>query len=101
MSAQANANGEHATETLTYEIGLDVALAGFTKNPIEYEKYSAGANANARHSYGLGPDVGIGAPNVARRSAQYDPAAAMFDYADVNHDGGIDQAEFSTLMRSL
>ena len=89
------------TETITYPIGLDVALAGFTENPIEYEKYTGGVNANEGHRYGLGPDVGIGAPNVARNSQQYDPAAAMFNYADVNHDGKIDQQEFGSFMRSV
>lgn len=58
-------------------------------------------NPNGSHRYGLGPDVGIGAPNVARKSNHYDPAAAMFEYADVNHDGKIDKAEFGTFMRSV
>lgn len=58
-------------------------------------------NASENHRYGLGPDVGIGAPNVARRSVQYDPAAAMFNYADVNNDGRIDPAEFGSFMRSV
>ncbi len=68
---------------------------------IQYEKYTQGVNANKGHTYGVGPDVGIGAPNVARKSSQYDPAAAMFNYADVNSDGKIDQQEFGSFMRSV
>ncbi|UJR29718.1 hypothetical protein I4U23_017267 [Adineta vaga] len=90
-----------AAETVTYPVGLDVAVAGFTQNPIEYEKFTSGAAAQEGHTYGLGPDVGIGAPNVARKSNQYDPAGAMFDYADVNHDGKIDKSEFGSFMRSV
>ncbi len=71
------------------------------QNPIEYEKYTHGPNTSEAHTYGVGPDVGIGAPNVARRSSQYDPAGAMFNYADVNSDGKIDPQEFGTLMRSV
>ena len=93
--------GGAATETITYEVGLDVAVAGFTQNPIEYEKYTQGTNANKGHVYGVGPDVGIGAPNVARKSNQYDPAGAMFNYADVNSDGRIDPQEFGSFMRSV
>jgi hypothetical protein len=81
-------------------VGLDVAVAGFTPNPIEFEKFTSGANQED-HRYGLGPDVGIGAPNVARKSHQYDPAGAMFNYADANHDGGIDKQEFGSFMRSV
>ncbi len=90
-----------ASETVTYPVGLDVAVAGFTPNPIEYEKYTGGAAANEGHQYGLGPDVGIGAPNIARKSNQYDPAGAMFEYADNNHDGRIDKQEFGSFMRSV
>jgi Ca2+-binding EF-hand superfamily protein len=38
---------------------------------------------------------------VARTSNQYDPAGAMFNYADVNSDGRIDPQEFGTFMRSV
>ncbi|CAF0981928.1 unnamed protein product [Adineta steineri] len=97
FSAHSSQDGE----IVSYPVGLDVAVAGFTQNPIEYEKFTSGANAAENHTYGLGPDVGIGAPNVARKSNQYDPAAAMFDYADVNHDGRIDKQEFGSFMRSV
>ena len=90
-----------SSETITYPVGLDVAVAGFTQNPIAYEKYTGGAVVQEDHRYGLGPDVGIGAPNVARKSNQYDPAGAMFNYADVNSDGRIDPQEFGTFMRSV
>jgi len=93
--------GGNATQTITYEVGLDVAVAGFTQNPIAYEKYTQGPHSNESHTYGVGPDVGIGAPNVARKSNQYDPAGAMFNYADVNSDGKIDPQEFGSFMRSV
>ncbi|CAM2727790.1 unnamed protein product [Rotaria socialis] len=64
--AFSSADSAGPTETLTYEIGLDVAVAGFTQNPIEYEKYTQSANSTKGHTYGVGPDVGIGAPHVAR-----------------------------------
>ncbi|CAF1293762.1 unnamed protein product [Rotaria sordida] len=32
------------------------------------------ANSNQSHAYGVGSDVGISTPNVARISHQYDPA---------------------------
>ncbi|CAF3205602.1 unnamed protein product [Rotaria socialis] len=99
--AFSSADSAGPTETLTYEIGLDVAVAGFTQNPIEYEKYTQSANSTKGHTYGVGPDVGIGAPHVARTSNQYDPAAAMFHFADVNSDGRIDQGEFGSFMRSV
>ena len=87
---------------MTYPVGLDVAMSGFApKDPIQYEKFTQGANASEEHKYGLGPDVGIGAPNVARKSNHYDPAGAMFDYADVNHDGRIDKQEFGSFMKSV
>ena len=80
---------------------LDVAVAGFVPNPVDYEKYSGAANSNTNHTYGVGPDVGIGAPNIARKSIQYDPAGAMFNYADSNSDGRIDEEEFGSFMRSV
>ncbi|CAF0825452.1 unnamed protein product [Adineta ricciae] len=96
------AHSGHATETITYPVGLDVAVAGFApQDPIQYEKFTAGAAGSEQHKYGLGPDVGIGAPNVARKSNHYDPAGAMFDYADVNHDGRIDKQEFGSFMKSV
>ncbi|CAF1341865.1 unnamed protein product [Adineta steineri] len=89
-------------EIITYPVGLDVAVAGFApENPISYEKFTAGAAANEEHKYGLGPDVGIGAPDVARKSNHYDAAGAMFNYADVNHDGRIDKQEFGSFMKSV
>jgi hypothetical protein len=42
------------------------------------------------HKYGLGPDI-------ANKIVQYDAAGAMFYYADMNHDGKIDQSEFGFL----
>ncbi|CAF1339272.1 unnamed protein product [Rotaria magnacalcarata] len=98
---QIQSQSSHATQTVKYPVGLDVALAGFAGNPIDYEKFTGGSDSRETHAYGVGPDVGIGAPNVARKSHQYDPAGAMFDYADVNHDGKIDHQEFGTFMRSV
>ncbi|CAF3217574.1 unnamed protein product [Rotaria sp. Silwood2] len=98
---QQNLQLSNASQTIIYPVGLDVALAGFTSNPINYERYAGGISSPEAHIYGVGPDVGIGAPNVARRSIQYDPAGAMFDYADFNHDGRIDKSEFGTFMRSM
>ncbi|CAF3823332.1 unnamed protein product [Rotaria sp. Silwood1] len=98
---QRNFHISNASQIITYPVGIDVAFAGFTPNPIDYEKYTGGANPSGGHAYGVGPDVGIGAPNVARKSNQYDPAGAMFNYADVNHDGRIDKSEFGTFMRSM
>ncbi|CAF1349108.1 unnamed protein product [Adineta ricciae] len=88
-------------EIVRYSIGLDIAVAGFTSNPIVYEKYTSGILTEEDHRYSLGPDVAIGAPNVAKNSNQYDPAAAMFDYADLNHDGRIDKTEFGAFMKSV
>ncbi|CAF1051862.1 unnamed protein product [Rotaria sordida] len=97
-----NLQASNGGQTTIYPIGLDVALAGFTENPINYERYTRGIYPRQEaHTYGLGPDVGIGAPNVARRNNQYDPAGAMFNYADVNHDGRIDRLEFGTFIRSV
>ncbi|CAF3421043.1 unnamed protein product, partial [Rotaria sp. Silwood2] len=98
---QQNFQISNATQVITYPVGLDVALAGFTSNPIDYEKYTIGNHPSGAHTYGVGPDVGIGAPNVARKSNQYDPAGAMFDYADFNRDGRIDKSEFGSFMRSM
>ncbi|CAF4292933.1 unnamed protein product, partial [Rotaria sordida] len=64
----------NATQVITYPVGLDVAVAGFTQNPGDYERYTGGVHQSGAHTYGVGPDVGIGAPNVARKSNQYDPA---------------------------
>ena len=86
---------------MSYPVGLDVAVAGFTSNPIEFEKFSKAGESEESHRYGLGPDVGVGAPNVARKSVQYDPAGAMFDYADQNHDGRIDKEEFGSFIKSV
>lgn len=80
---------------------IDVAVTGFTSNPIEYEKYTSAANLQEGHQYDLGPDVRIGAPNVARISNQYDPADVMFNYVHVNSDGRIDPQEFGIFMRSV
>ncbi|CAF1431168.1 unnamed protein product [Rotaria sordida] len=91
----------NATQVITYPVGLDVAVAGFTQNPGDYERYTGGVHQSGAHTYGVGPDVGIGAPNVARKSNQYDPAGAMFDYADINRDGKIDKTEFGSFMRSM
>ncbi|CAF4024931.1 unnamed protein product [Rotaria sordida] len=97
-----NLQASNGGQTTIYPIGLDVALAGFTENPINYERYTRGAYPQqTAHTYGLGSDVGIGAPNVARRYNQYDPAGVMFDYADINHDGRIDLLEFGTFLRSV
>ncbi|CAF1356515.1 unnamed protein product [Rotaria sp. Silwood1] len=98
---QHNLQASNASQTIVYPVGIDVAFAGFTPNPIDYEKFSGGTHLPEAHIYGVGPDVGIGAPNVSGRRKQYDPAGAMFDYADVNHDGRIDKSEFGTFMRSM
>ncbi|CAF0898761.1 unnamed protein product [Adineta ricciae] len=90
-----------AGEIATYPVGLDVAVAGVASNPIEYEKFTSGAPSQEGHKYGLGPDVGIDAPNVARKSNEYDPVGTMFDYADFNHDGRIGKSEFGTFMKSV
>ena len=86
---------------MTYPVGLDVAVAGFVSTQSEYEKFTSGAPGQERHKYGLGPDVGIDAPNVARKINQYDPVGVMFDYADFNHHGRIDKGEFGTFMESV
>ncbi|UJR17933.1 hypothetical protein I4U23_004832 [Adineta vaga] len=88
-------------QTLTYEIGLDVAVGGFVKDPYSYEAYATGITNSKDHTYGLGPDVGIGAPDIANKIIQYDAAGAMFYYADMNHDGKIDETEFGFFMRSV
>ncbi|CAF1132243.1 unnamed protein product [Adineta steineri] len=91
----------HVTQTITYEIGYDVAVAGFVKDPYSYEKYAFGISNGKDHTYGLGPDVGIGAPDIAKKIFQYDAAGAMFIYADTNRDGKIDQQEFGFFMDSV
>ncbi|CAF5012649.1 unnamed protein product, partial [Rotaria sp. Silwood1] len=98
---QHNLQSSNVSQTIIYPVGVDVAFAGFTSNPINYEKFSGGIYQPEAHIYGVGPDVGIGAPNVARKSNQYDPAGAMFDYADLNRDGRIDRSEFGIFMRSM
>ncbi|CAF0953506.1 unnamed protein product [Adineta steineri] len=94
-------NSTPVVQTLIYEIGLDVAVCGFIDDPIKFESYVTGNDNTNNHSYGLGPDVGIGAPDIAPKLIQYDAAGAMFNYADVNHDMKIDPTEFNYLMRSI
>jgi len=89
------------TETISYPIGLDVGVAGFTANPASYERFAGAISGTERHGYGVGPDVAVGAPNHPVEAKQYDPAGAMFNYADVNHDGKIDRGEFGSFMHSV
>jgi hypothetical protein len=76
-------------------------LYGFVEDPIKYEIYSAGSSGPSSHSYRIGPDVGIGAPNIAQKLTLYDPAGAMFYFADFNHDLQLDEAEFNYLMNAI
>jgi len=87
--------------TVSYPIGLDVAVAGFTAHPETFERFASAASATEKHGYGVGPDVAVGAPNHPKEVSQYDPAGAMFNYADVNHDGRIDRTEFGTFMHTI
>jgi len=82
-------------------LGLDVGVADFVQNLINYERHTGGIHSPEAHIYGLDPDVDIGALNVARRSNQYDPVGVIFDYTDVNHDGTINKLDFGTFMRSV
>jgi len=93
--------GSIVTESITYPIGLDVGVAGFTAHPENYEKYAGAIGPTERHGYGVGPDVAVGAPNLAQQNVQYDAAGSMFNYADVNHDGKVDRAEFGSFMHSI
>jgi len=99
--AASSRTGTGFEEIISYPIGIDIAIAGFTANPASYERFAGSISAIERHGYGVGPDVAVGAPNVAREVNQYDPAGAMFNYADVNHDGKIDRIEFCTFMHSV
>ena len=86
---------------MIYPVGVDIAYAGFIKNAAQFERYSSGSDTNGGYTYGVGPDVAVGAPNIATKVEQYDPTASMFEFADYNHDGTLDLTELSSLMRSV
>ncbi|UJR19533.1 hypothetical protein I4U23_022663 [Adineta vaga] len=94
-------NSTPVMETYTYEIGYDVAYYGFVEDPYKYEVFMKSSAEPYEHSYPIGPDVGIGAPNIAHKVKKYDPAGSMFYFADFNHDSFLDETEFNYLMNSI
>ncbi|CAF1651024.1 unnamed protein product, partial [Adineta ricciae] len=88
---EASWNATPVVESVSYEISYDVAYYGFVEDPYKYEVHMKSSAKPYSHSYRIGPDVGIGAPNIAHKVKVYDPAGAMFYFADFNHDMQLDE----------
>lgn len=90
MSSAQNYNNQFCRADVSHDGTIDEQKFRQWLGPvIKAERRLSGSRVIPQE----GHEYSLGAPNIARKSNQYDPAGTMFNQADVNADGRIDPQE--------